>query len=72
MESFLSGRKSIAGTAHQPQNQEFEPLISARSAPPAPECGAPSVEAVEGPNGIERIIVTCECGKRIEVACLYE
>lgn len=71
MESFLSGRKSVSGGVQQPQSSEFKPLTSTQSATPA-ECGQPSVETIQGPNGIERIIVICECGKRIELVCQYD
>lgn len=70
MKPFLFGKKNLevqplrAPHAHAP--------VAAGSVRPAPETPAePNVEVVRQGDKIVRIIVTCACGERIEVECLY-
>ena len=42
----------------------------ARKTPHDPE-NAPSVECVKQGDKVVRLIVTCGCGERIEIDCLY-
>lgn len=58
----------------------FQPLFAKPALPAIPDettidCQKetqPQLEIVNGKNGVERIIVICTCGKRIEVNCEYE
>jgi hypothetical protein len=34
--------------------------------------GEAQIEVVNGKDGIERVIIICTCGKRIELKCDYE
>ncbi len=71
MKPFLHGKKSV----------DREPLRSVVSAhhhksPPAsgqvrPAASGPSVEVVKQGDKVARLIVTCSCGERIEIDCLY-
>jgi hypothetical protein len=82
MESYLLGRtalKSESPSSADPASEAFRPLMS----PIEPQNAAlqdtksgshsePHVELVKGKDGIDRIIVTCSCGKRTEIQCTYE
>lgn len=68
MKPFLSGKKTLSG----------EPLRSAHTHPPVSPAGVvrqapagPSVETIKQGDKIVRLVVTCSCGERIEVDCLY-
>jgi len=76
MKSFLSGR---TGTALAETPSSVEPQISAglsmlaaaNSIPPAAKAGASSVKCVREAGVIKKLIVTCECGKTVEIDCEY-
>jgi len=69
MKHFLAGKKTLGvqplQTVHSPT-----PLSSAGLVRPAP-AATPSVELIKEGDKIVRLIVTCACGERIEVECLY-
>ena len=84
MESFLSGRAfSSSGKNKSSENKSsgFQSLMAqatagsgsngAQADPCNPQEKA-QMEVIKGKDGIERIIVTCGCGKRIELLCEYE
>ncbi len=77
MRSFLQGKKALAteplrplvqpgalraqgGGLHLPQ---FSTLVPAES--------GVSVEVVKEGDKVVRLVVTCACGERVEVECLY-
>lgn len=73
MKSFLQGRKSLPIAA-------LRPPASPRPAPaagPRPSAAlqadhtAPHVEVVKQGDKVTRLIVTCACGERVEIDCLY-
>ena len=75
MKSFLHGKKSVpvaalwaAGT----HNKTGAPTAAERKAP-VPETAAarPTVEVVKEGDKVVRVYVTCSCGERIELECLY-
>ena len=77
MKSFLHGKKTLAmpalrvphGLAPAAPVRHSRPQESARK-----ECGAPGesqVEAVKEGDRVVRLVVTCTCGERMEVECLY-
>ncbi|MDD5350899.1 MAG: hypothetical protein PHQ12_11875 [Chthoniobacteraceae bacterium] len=79
MESILTGRASISrdtSPAAKEPSSGFRPLfVPTPPAPPVVVCeeqGEPQIEVVNGKNGIESIIITCTCGKRIELKCEYD
>jgi hypothetical protein len=83
MDNFLAGRPSLAlssPSSTQAGPNGFQPLLfrspglaspHERSQPGCDEHSNPRVEVIQGESGIERIVVTCCCGKRIELKCNY-
>ena len=68
MKPFLTGKRSLGS----------EPLRAPhihKAAPPTggvrPSAEGPSVEVMKQGDKIVRIIVTCACGEKVEVDCLY-
>lgn len=69
MKPFLHGKKSIETALLRPTHLH-------RPAPDSPglvRSGVPhpGVEVVKEGDKIIRLVVTCSCGERIEVECLY-
>jgi hypothetical protein len=68
MKSFLHGRPQFAGGA-----------LVAKSVRPGAPLGAqpgiagdsPNVEVIKQGDKVARIVVTCSCGERIELECIY-
>ena len=76
MKSFLQGKRMLAADALRPPPQlsaAMAPHCSTRT-PGAPaaagEAGA-HVEVVKEGDKVVRLIVTCTCGERVEIDCLY-
>lgn len=70
MKPFLQGRKA----AENPLLRVVHP--SGSSSPLAhpssnPHSHSPTVEAVKQGDKVVRLVITCGCGERIEVDCLY-
>jgi hypothetical protein len=71
MKPFLHGKKaadreplrSVTASHHHPG-----PPAGGQVRPAAP---GPSVEVVKQGDKVARLIVTCSCGERIEIDCLY-
>ena len=72
MKSFLEGKKVISTGALSPPKANSLQSISPikRSAEPAAK-SARSVEVVKEGDRIVRLIITCACGEKTEVDCLY-
>ena len=74
MKPFLQGKKNLAMPA---LHAHSAPGISPARKRPAsgPEIvevsAAPTVEVVKEGDKIVRLMVTCGCGQKIEVDCLY-
>lgn len=69
MKPFLSGKRtSDAAALRVPHVHHAMPLTGA--ARPVQSEG-PQVEVVKQGDKIMRIVVTCGCGEKIEVDCLY-
>ncbi|MFT3783263.1 MAG: hypothetical protein QM790_14735 [Nibricoccus sp.] len=75
MKPFLSGRTQVKNANLQPLVglSAVEAVARAASAHKHTKDGAggPSVETVKQGDKIVRLIVTCSCGERIEIDCLY-
>ncbi len=73
MKSFLSDRPRVSlpgAPAEQPS--ALSPAARVPSAcASAPAGRAPVVECVREGDRIARIVVTCACGERVEIDCLY-
>lgn len=72
MKPFLQGRKAIPETALRPA---VAPLANAAVRSPVPAAhdhgDGVQVEVVKQGDKVSRLIVTCGCGERIEIDCLY-
>jgi hypothetical protein len=69
MKPFLLGKKTLdAPPLHSAHHAHRAPVPGA-GAPPA--SAGPQVEVVKQGDKVLRLIVTCSCGERIEVECLY-
>lgn len=76
MNSFLTGKKSLALSALRPpaaiasaQTPTAQPRTGARDSVALP--AGPMVEVVKDGDKVVRLVVTCACGEKIEVECLY-
>ncbi len=68
MKPFLSGKKTLFGEplrSAQPHAHPSQP----GNAHPGP--AGPTVETVKQGDKVVRLIVSCSCGERIEIDCLY-
>ncbi len=72
MKPFLQGKKSstqaplrapVAG-ARAPAGKDPQPA-------PAPAASSATVEVVKEGDKVVRLIVSCVCGERVEIECLY-
>jgi hypothetical protein len=70
MKPYLQGRKSNGGPALP---NGFGKTIASLTglAHPASASGGPSIEAVKEGDKVVRLVITCACGERMEVECLY-
>ena len=75
MKSFLSGRAQISGSSLQPLANAI-PKPGAGLTPHAhgkdngASAGA-TVQCIKQGDQVVRLIVTCTCGEKIEIDCLY-
>ena len=68
MKPFLLGKKAIDSALHRMAHSTAPTMgRSTNSTSPV----GPNVEAVKQGDKIVRLVVTCSCGERIEVECLY-
>ena len=77
MKSFLSGRSRAPSESLQAPTGTANPGFVAKAAMTgahkdhaAPGAG-PTVECVKQGDKVTRLIVTCTCGERIEIECIY-
>ncbi len=68
MKPFLSGKRSHHDSLLRPPHVH-KPAATRGEVRPAAE--GPSVEVVKEGDKIVRIVVTCSCGEKVEVECLY-
>jgi len=73
MKPFLSGRTQIQSANLQSSNgvSPAEAVARAAAHKHGKETGGASVETIKQGDKIVRLIVTCSCGERIEIDCLY-
>ncbi len=84
MKSFLEGRQVVSRNGGlvdraisqlpsfgQPQEDSTVPMLVGYSPEPQREHGEKTIETVEVDGVIQKIIVTCGCGEKIEVHCGY-
>ena len=74
MKSFLHGKKNLGAESLRPPPQ-FAASLPPQCAPlkPPTDAGASSahVEVVKEGDKVVRLIVSCACGERVEIECLY-
>lgn len=69
MKPFLTGRRNLeAPSLRAPHIHKAVPATGTVRAPAAE---GPNVEVVKQGDKVVRIIVTCACGEKVEVECLY-
>lgn len=75
MKSFLQGRPAAVAPALRnhaaPADTGFSAVCAHPSHADAASGVIPTVECVKQGSKVTRLIVTCACGSRIEVECLY-
>jgi hypothetical protein len=77
MKSFLQGRKSLAVAPLRPlagtPASASAKTAAARASLAGAACGGaqPVIDVVREGDKIVRIVVTCTCGERTEIECLY-
>lgn len=72
MKSFLQGKRSLDITAlRAPQPGGLQPTPGAKAEEPVISGLSPHIELVKQGDKIVRIVVTCTCGERTEIECLY-
>ncbi len=70
MKPFLLGKKPVeTPPLRAAPVQHHHPLRTEGTVRPA--ANGPSVETVKEGDKVVRLIVTCSCGERIEIDCLY-
>lgn len=77
MKSFLSGRSRATTDSLQAPAGSNPGFVAKATAiggvhkDHAASAGGPTVECVKQGDKVTRLIVTCACGDRIEIECLY-
>lgn len=76
MKSFLQGKKSLEIAALRPPPgfaSSHSPRCDTKGATSVATPGASSahVEVVKEGDKVVRLVVTCVCGERVEIECLY-
>jgi len=74
MTPFLQGKKTLDAPPLRLPPGLTPSLPSSRAPavrPPAGHAHNPTVETVKEGDKVVRIVITCGCGERIEVECLY-
>ena len=75
MKSFLAGRPMQSkATIPVPETSSPSGLAQALGASGtrvSSSHGTPTIECVKQGDKVMRLIVTCSCGERIEIECLY-
>jgi len=72
MKPFLHGRPIQPSAPLQPLgNNAGGPLARTVAANPKHGGQGPTVECVKQGDKVIRLIVTCSCGEKIEVECIY-
>ncbi len=69
MKPFLSGKRAHESAPLRALHVHTKASTVVRPAPAAPE--GPVVDVVKEGDKVVRIIVTCACGEKVEVDCLY-
>lgn len=75
MKPFLQGRKAIAAAPLRLPpggvQARMTECAAGHGGPEPKEASSASVEVVKEGDKVVRLMVTCSCGERIEIDCLY-
>jgi hypothetical protein len=73
MKSFLQGKRTVEMAAlRNPQTSALPAGVAGSVPGPVLPAGAtPHIDIVKQGDKIVRIVVTCTCGERTEIECLY-
>ena len=72
MKPFLLGKKTLELAPLRPAQTHVHAVHPvAGTVRPASAAGGPNVEVVKEGDKVVRLIVTCSCGERTEIECLY-
>ena len=73
MKSFLQGKRAldIAPLRAPHATAALAEAVRCGSGPTTPAGVAPLIDIVKQGDKIVRIVVTCTCGERTEIECLY-
>jgi hypothetical protein len=74
MKPFLHGKKSLAVAPLRPHPKAVPVHAPAANGAPPHDASGPagcSVEVMKEGDKVSRIVVTCACGERVEITCLY-
>ena len=73
MKSFLQGKRTLDITALRAPNNGNLPTADGCKAAESPAISglSPHIDIVKQGDKIMRIVVTCTCGERTEIECLY-
>jgi hypothetical protein len=72
MKPFLFGKKIHPFESLRAAGTSALPPVSAAPSPVAhPSTSAPTIETIKEGDKVVRMIITCSCGERIEVECMY-
>jgi hypothetical protein len=71
MKPFLAGKRTSDAAALRAPHVHAAIPAATTGAVRAPAPDGPQVEVVKQGDKVVRIIVTCTCGEKVEVDCLY-
>lgn len=69
MKPFLSGKRTLDAAALR--TPHVHKAVAATGTVRTPNPDGPHVEVVKQGDKVMRIVVTCACGEKVEVECLY-
>lgn len=77
MKPFLQGKKSLDASSLRAPSAAVAPVATAkapaceRARPDVASAAGAHVEVVKEGDKVVRLVITCVCGERVEVECLY-
>jgi hypothetical protein len=77
MKSFFQGKKNLEAAALRPPGSGAPDKLAHPNGPHGPLSGAAAgtsnaqIEIVKEGGKVVRLVVTCVCGEKVEIDCLY-
>ena len=71
MKPFLEGKKELSAPAPRSRGDLSPGSLLARPCPGAAACPAHTLEVIKEGDRIVRLVITCSCGEKTEVDCIY-